>query len=264
VAVNSTTNTIYAVNSYASTVAVIDGATNAVTATIAVPSVPLGVAVNPVTNTVYLTNQSANTVTVINGATNAVSATISLGSGTTPQGIAVNPTTNTIYVTNEASSTVSVISGLTNTVTASISTSSEPLGIDVDPITNSVYVGDPFNVVLINGTTNTVFGNVAAVPVPYVTGIAADPGRNIVYATNWSLNSPAPTSLAVLTSPLIQLYWSDVNGDGVVNVNDLVLIGQHWLQTGPPGWISADVDRDGAVNVQDLVTAGQHWQQSTQ
>jgi hypothetical protein len=97
-----------------------------------------------------------------------------------------------------------------------------------------------------------------------VTGIAADPARNMVYATNWSTNSPSPTSLAILTSPLIQLYWSDVSGDGVVNLFDIYLIGQHWLQTGPPGWIPEDVNRDGAVNIQDIQIIGHHWVQSTQ
>ena len=51
----------------------------------------------------------------------------------------------------------------------------------------------------------------------------------------------------------------DVNNDGQVNVLDLVLIGQKWGQTGPPGWIKEDVNKDGAVNVLDMVIVGQHW-----
>ena len=51
----------------------------------------------------------------------------------------------------------------------------------------------------------------------------------------------------------------DVNGDGHVNVLDLVLIGQHWGETGTPGWIPEDVKVDGVINVLDMVLIGQHW-----
>ena len=51
----------------------------------------------------------------------------------------------------------------------------------------------------------------------------------------------------------------DVNGDGHVNVQDLVLVGQHWGETGTPGWIPEDVHVDGVINVQDMVVVGQHW-----
>jgi hypothetical protein len=36
-------------------------------------------------------------------------------------------------------------------------------------------------------------------------------------------------------------YPWDVNGDGVVDIGDVVLIGLHLGETGPPGWITADV-----------------------
>jgi hypothetical protein len=51
----------------------------------------------------------------------------------------------------------------------------------------------------------------------------------------------------------------DVNGDGTVNVLDMILIGQHWGETGTPGWIPEDVNRDGAINVLDMILIGQHW-----
>ncbi|MHB1975316.1 MAG: YncE family protein, partial [Acidimicrobiales bacterium] len=91
------------------TVSVIDGATNAVTATISVGYGPQGVAVDPSTNTIYTANFADDTVSVIDGATNVAASTISVGSE--PMSVAVDPTTNTIYVTNSYSDTVSVISG---------------------------------------------------------------------------------------------------------------------------------------------------------
>lgn len=51
----------------------------------------------------------------------------------------------------------------------------------------------------------------------------------------------------------------DVNCDNQVNVLDMIIIGQHWGETGTPHWIRADVNRDGAVNVLDMILVGQHW-----
>jgi len=51
----------------------------------------------------------------------------------------------------------------------------------------------------------------------------------------------------------------DVNNDDHVNILDLILIGQHWGETGPPCWIPADVNCDGVVNILDMILVGQHW-----
>jgi len=51
----------------------------------------------------------------------------------------------------------------------------------------------------------------------------------------------------------------DVNLDLSVNVNDMILVGQHWGETGTPHWIREDVNRDGAISVLDMILIGQHW-----
>ena len=51
----------------------------------------------------------------------------------------------------------------------------------------------------------------------------------------------------------------DVNCDSNINVLDMIRIGQHWGQTGSPGWIPEDVNKDGTVNVLDMIFIGQHW-----
>ena len=51
----------------------------------------------------------------------------------------------------------------------------------------------------------------------------------------------------------------DVNNDGRVNILDLILVGQHWQETGEPCWIAMDVNGDGTVNILDLILVGQHW-----
>ena len=44
---------------------------------------------------------------------------------------------------------------------------------------------------------------------------------------------------------------ADVNGDGTVNIQDLVLVASSLGKTGPA---SADVNADGVVDIRDLVT----------
>jgi hypothetical protein len=51
----------------------------------------------------------------------------------------------------------------------------------------------------------------------------------------------------------------DVNLDLGINVLDMVLVGQHWGETGAAHWIRGDVNRDGEINVLDMILVGQHW-----
>src|SRR5664280_223297 len=135
VAMNSTTNKIYAVNQLGSSVTVIDGATNATT-TVPVATSPQAVAVNPITNKIYVAS-SGGTVTIIDGATNSAS-TVNAGSG--PNAIAVNSVTNKIYITN-ADGTMTVLDGATNT-TSPVAVGSNPQAVSVNPVTNKIYVAN--------------------------------------------------------------------------------------------------------------------------
>jgi len=61
----------------------------------------------------------------------------------------------------------------------------------------------------------------------------------------------------------------DVNGDGRVNILDMVLVGQKWLMgegCGIPDWeppdgyvMPEDINKDGCVNVLDMIFVGQYW-----
>ena len=51
----------------------------------------------------------------------------------------------------------------------------------------------------------------------------------------------------------------DVNCDGDIDTQDIVLVGMHWGQTGDPGWIREDVNNDGDIDTQDIVVIGMHW-----
>jgi len=54
----------------------------------------------------------------------------------------------------------------------------------------------------------------------------------------------------------------DVDGNGVVNVVDKVLVRNSFGQSGPPGWVDADVNCDGYVNVVDKVLVRNQFGQS--
>ncbi|MHB8329259.1 MAG: YncE family protein, partial [Acidimicrobiales bacterium] len=122
------------------TVSVIDGSTNAVTATVGVGRHPQAVAVDPAGDTAYVTNSDDNTVSVIDGSTNSVTATVDVGGN--PEGLTVDPGTDTVYVTSNADNTVSVIDGSTNAVTATVAAGSAPVGVAVDPTAHTAYVAD--------------------------------------------------------------------------------------------------------------------------
>jgi len=51
----------------------------------------------------------------------------------------------------------------------------------------------------------------------------------------------------------------DVNNDDHVNVLHTVSVGQHWGETGSPGWIPANANDDGVINILDMIIIGQHW-----
>lgn len=63
-----------------------------------------------------------------------------------------------------------------------------------------------------------------------------------------------------ITITVVQLSedW-DVNGDEAANVLDMILVGQHWGETGLTGWIREDANEDGTISVLDMIVIGQHW-----
>jgi len=185
IAVNPITNTIYMPdNNGQNGIAVLDGATNAMT-TVVDPSAvsPLAIDINPITNKVYVANNGSANLTVIDGATNTITTTISAGSS--PFAVAVNPMTNKIYVVNNtANGTVTVIDGVSN-ATTTISVGSSPFAIGVNPVTNKIYVANDGsnNITVIDGATNattTLVDSTALNP----QGVAVDALTNQIYVAN--------------------------------------------------------------------------------
>ena len=188
-AVNQATDTVYVVAGAAPAIYVIDGATNTITATIALPIASAGgIAVDSSTNMVYIVSPLTATVTVIDGATNSIVAAVSTGSATRPFDVAVDPSTDTAWVTDE-NGTVIAIDGATNTIKRSVSLGTgEPFRIALNVSSDMVYVTDirSSDVAVINGASDTV---TTTIPVGSgLTGVAVDQASGTVYASSLAPN----------------------------------------------------------------------------
>ena len=51
----------------------------------------------------------------------------------------------------------------------------------------------------------------------------------------------------------------DVNLNGLVNMEDIMLVVDRWGQRGQPGWVREDVNNDGRVVFSDVVRIAQHY-----
>jgi YVTN family beta-propeller protein len=188
VAVNPVTNKVYVINAGDNTVSVIDGSTNAVTATVAIGGNPVAIAVNTMTNQIYVGNSNSSNVTVIDGATNT---TATVATGTAPSGVGVNPVTNKIYVTNYSSNNVTVIDGATNKSTTVGVAVQSPNPVAVNPGSNTIYVIDSpvfgfSGLTEINGAThasNTIVLGVKG------TALDVNPFTNTIYVSSNGSNN---------------------------------------------------------------------------
>ena len=81
-----------------------------------------------------------------------------------------------------------------------------------------------------------------------------------VYVVRFEVSDGELTDFEDVTITVIQLYqdW-DVNGDEAANILDMILVGQHWDETGLTGWIREDANEDGAISVLDMIVIGQNW-----
>ncbi|MCC6679935.1 MAG: hypothetical protein IT445_03440 [Phycisphaeraceae bacterium] len=63
---------------------------------------------------------------------------------------------------------------------------------------------------------------------------------------------------AILVKMILGTHFGDANLDGIVNLSDLQILGDHWQST-TANWSMADFTGDGKVNLADLQVLGDNW-----
>ena len=117
--------------------------------------------------------------------------------------------------------------------------------------------------------SNTATENITTVKVKKTIDYSWEEIRNVNMNTSHTetfistdIDDPMiPQNLIIESFPdfdAILLDW-DPNTDGAVNVLDMIMVGQHWDETGSTGWIREDVNEDGTISVLDMILIGQHW-----
>jgi hypothetical protein len=88
-------------------------------------------------------------------------------------------------------------------------------------------------------------------------------GIGNVSLTNVLVGDPKGRALPFITqngSIIVETTLGyDLNGDGYINILDLVQVVSRWGETGVPGWIAMDVNIDGVIDYLDVILIGQHW-----
>lgn len=120
---------------------------------------------------------------------------------------------------------------------------------DMDPAIEVVF--DPDNPYIYGGYVESMYGQDS----PW--GERSD---GWIYYVNDVMPMHGVTVHPVYNNDQVDWYWGtmdgpapivvdcDFNHDGNVDIFDLVLLGQHYGQTGPPGWIIYDVYEDGVID----------------
>lgn len=234
VAVNTTTNTIYVEatnpggNGGSPVIDVINGATNAVTATITMSSTQGysgALAVNSSTNTVYVGffpstgNHEQPGIDVISGATNAVTTTISLSAA--PSALVVNPTNNSLFAAESGANLVADINGATNQITTTITAPYGVMALGLDTSSGMVYALNLTMLTYISPSTPEVT-HVAPLPSgSNPSDLAVDSVTHQLFITNtllYQLSSNTTGSVSVLDDTLVTGIASVQTGSGPSSV----------------------------------------------
>lgn len=207
IAANPATHRVYAAQEDVPAIAVIDGATNTVMATIPTLGYHTGIDVNPVTNRIYVAQQFAGSVRIMDGTTNTVVTDLPVP-GSPIHGLAINPATNRLYVIRANSNDVVVFDVAANTLLTAVPVGSEPAGIAINSATNRVYVANrsSANVTVIDGESSAVVTTIAVGSGPARIGVNSTTNR--IYVSNYNENTVSvvdgATNAVIATVPVGQ------------------------------------------------------------
>jgi YVTN family beta-propeller protein len=209
-------------------VAVVDGLTNTVLSTIAIPTntatgaatQPSSLALTPDAKYLYVLatcsgNPAQGSVSVVDTVSDIIVATIPLASSC-PTSIAITPDGTRAYMTNTLSNTaeVEVIDTSANVVLTNIPVTEGAAGLAINPDGAHVYVATLSGMAVIGTATNTVLSNVSLGPfkgigcTPNTNQVAVTPNGTQVYVTDLDCGSFAvvDTSLALSSPSTSQLF----------------------------------------------------------
>jgi YVTN family beta-propeller protein len=228
VAVNPATNKVYVANFGANNVSVIDGATNAITATVTAGTNPTALAIDAAQNLIYVANLNSDSVTIIDGASNTTH-TQTVGTPASPDSLAVNPVLRQVYGSASGqnvefgfsssfapsgnsfgSSSASPIARATNPATgmAYAIFSDSSLTIDDGAAPHSFNVGvcgatsGPPTALDVNTQTNTVYVTCAGGEVDAIQGASGFFGGNQVAIQDSSASKPAAVAVNAATNQI--------------------------------------------------------------
>ncbi|HIJ87658.1 MAG TPA: hypothetical protein HPP97_08230 [Desulfuromonadales bacterium] len=192
-------NKIYTASNGGTTVEVIDGGTNTLSATIPITQPIVGLLVNPHNKKIYTRHAGFSGlpgVTEIDGGTN-VATFVSAVSGNVT-GIAVNTVTDSVYVSRSGTNSLLAING--TTITATVPVGSTPVAVAVDETRNMVYVanGNSNTVTVISGASDTVAATVTVGTYPIA--LAVNETANKVYIANYNSSNVSVINGADLTA----------------------------------------------------------------
>ena len=224
IAVNAINGRVYVANAGDGTVSVLDGASDALLATVAIGSHPYSIAANAASGKVYVTHTFGEQLSILDGATNAVTdlktgsadliainprkATVYLlgyGGAVTvldevtqkmnirhvgkhAWGLTLDEAANTVYVARIESADLAAVKD-ESSEPAILHTGAIPCAIALNSKTHSIYVanyGDN-TVTVIDGRNGRTRATVPVGDRPEA--IALDPNRNLVYVANTSGDS---------------------------------------------------------------------------
>jgi YVTN family beta-propeller protein len=183
-AINNRTNRIYVINTSDDSISVIDGARDAVVATVKIRrgSHPYVLAVNEATNKIYVATTYSDSVNVIDGATNSVRA-LKVGAA---DGIAIDQRSNTIFLMRYEDPNIRIINGANgaNGAVSKVRVGPHQWGMAFDQALATLYVAHTgrANVVALNEKTRKV-STIAVGEIPCA--VAVNPPTQTVYVVNY-------------------------------------------------------------------------------
>jgi len=169
-------------------------------------------------------------------------------------------TTNTFVIGEQTSPQISNIS-ITTSSPLDTNSSFGWINITCD-VTDNIAVDEvSLNITNPDGSCNNVSMNAGAEDSYYYNSSTAFSTYGnysyVIWANDTSNNYVISSSYTISMPP----NW-DVNNDGDCNVYDLVLVSNHYNETGTPGWIREDVDNNGQIRVIDLVLVSEHYDET--